>query len=292
MTRDLALTFAGGGNRAFYQYGLMSKWGERLLPRLAGIACCSAGGCVTVMWLTDRRVQAREIYQARTRGLTKNLQVSNVFRGKRMAPHGEVYRDIMLAMLRDGGLEAVRRQPWPVLVIVSGFANWLPSTVATIVGISAYQLEKALRPRLLHPTFGRRLSFRADVFDMRDCETPEQLTALILASSATPPFTPVGKFRGRRYLDGGMVDNAPAFVADGISGVKRNVVLLTRPYPQDLLGLQGSRLYIAPIEPVPCGRWDYTRPLDVELAVEAGEREATMHEPLLDAFLSNDDGPV
>lgn len=285
MNTDLGLTFAGGGNRAFYQYGLMSRWGPRLLPRIAGIATCSAGACVAVMWLTDRRAQAREIFQARTRGITKNLQFSNVFRGKRIAPHGEVYRDIMLAMLRDGGLEHVRRRPWPIYVIVSGFPAWLPSALATVVGIGAYQLEKALKPRLLHPTFGRALAFQPDVFDMRECETPEQLAALVLASSATPPFTPVGQFRGRHYLDGGMVDNAPAFVTDGIAGVTRNVVLLTRPYPADLLGVRGARLYVAPRVPVPCGRWDYTRPGDVELAVEAGEREAAEHQPLLDAFL-------
>jgi predicted acylesterase/phospholipase RssA len=290
VTRDLGLTFAGGGNRAFYQYGLMSRWGPRLLPRLAGIASCSAGACVTVMWLTGRRVQAREVFQARTRGLTRNIRFTNVFRGKRIAPHGEVYRDIMLAMLRDGGIDTVRQQPWPILVVVSGFPRWLPSALATVAGIGAYQLEKALRPRLLHPSFGRALRFRPDVFDMRDCETPEQLTALVMASSATPPFTPVGRFRGRRYLDGGMIDNAPAFAADAIPGVRRNVVLLTRPYAQEVIGARGTRLYIAPREPVPCGRWDYTRPLDVELAVESGEREAATHEPVLTEFLAA--GPV
>jgi hypothetical protein len=285
VTKDLGLTFAGGGNRAFYQYGLMSRWGPRLVPRLAGIASCSAGACVTVMWLTGRRAQAREIFQACTRGLTRNLQLGNVFRGKRIAPHGEVYRDILLAMLRDGGLDAVRRQPWPIYVIVAGFPRWMPSTLAAVMGIGAYQLEKALRPRLLHPTFGRALWFRPNVFDMRDCGTPEELTALVLASSATPPFTPVGDFQGRRYLDGGMVDNAPAFVTDGIPGVRGNVVLLTRPYAESLVGVRGTRLYVAPRQPVPCGRWDYTRPQDVELAVEAGEREAAEHEPALNAFL-------
>jgi hypothetical protein len=285
--RDLALTFAGGGNRAFYQYGLMMQWGARLEPRLAGVASCSAGACVAVMWITGRREPAREIFYARTKGLTRNLDLSNVFRGKRIAPHGEVYRDIMLAMLRDGGISAIQALPWPLLVVVSGFPRWLPPALATVIGISAYQLEKALRPRMLHPAFGRTLSFRPDVFDMRECASPEELTALVLASSATPPFTPVGTFRGRRYLDGGMVDNAPAFVADGIPGVTRNVVLLTRPYADGLLGVRGSRLYIAPRQPVPCGRWDYTRPETVDLAVDAGERDAVEHAPLLDAFLSN-----
>ena len=284
--RDLALTFAGGGNRAFYQYGLMTQWGPQLAPRLAGAASCSAGACVAVMWVTGHRERARTIFYERTQGLTRNLDFSNLFRGKRIAPHGEVYRDIMLAMLRDGGLDTVRALPWPLYVMVSGFPRWLPSVLATVVGISAYQLEKALRPRMVHPSFGRALSFRPDVFDMRACESPEELAALVLASSATPPFTPLGWFRGRHYLDGGMVDNAPAFVADAIPGVRRNIVLLTRPYPEGLLGVQGSRLYIAPRQPVPCGRWDYTRPETVDLAVDVGARDAAEHAPLLDAFLA------
>lgn len=284
--RDLALTFAGGGNRAFYQYGLMQAWGPRLLPRLAGIASCSAGACVAVMWLTGRRAAAREIFYARTRGLTRNIDLTRALRGQRIAPHGEVYRDILLAMSRDGGLERLRERPWPLLVLVSAFPRWLPSALATVVGISAYQLEKALRPRLLHPSFGRALAFRPDVFDMRDCETPEELTALVLASSATPPFTPVGRFRGRRYLDGGMVDNAPAFVGDTIPGVSRNLVLLTRPYPDEVIGRRGHRLYVAPLTPPPTDRWDYRRPEGVDETVELGEREARDHQAALDALLA------
>jgi predicted acylesterase/phospholipase RssA len=288
--RDLALTFAGGGNRAFYQLGLMNVWAPSLLPRLAGIASCSAGACVVMMWLTGRRAQAREIFQSRTRGLRRNIDPSNLLRGEPMAPHGRVYRDILLAMARDGGLEHLRAQPWPLLVSVSAFPRWIPAALATVVGISAYQLEKAMRPRLLHPTFGRALAFAPHVFDMRGCETPEELAALVLASSATPPFTPVGEFRGRKYLDGGMVDNAPAFVGDGLPGVRRNVVLLTRPYPGGLTGVRGARLYVAPSGPVPAGRWDYTRPQGVEEAVEMGEREAHLHVAELARFLDGEIG--
>jgi predicted acylesterase/phospholipase RssA len=46
ITRDIALTFAGGGNRAFYQLGLLNAWQETLLPRTAVVAACSAGACV------------------------------------------------------------------------------------------------------------------------------------------------------------------------------------------------------------------------------------------------------
>jgi predicted acylesterase/phospholipase RssA len=285
--RDLALTFAGGGNRAFYQLGVMHVWAPLVRGRLVGLASCSAGACVAVMWLTERRAEARAVFFERTRGLTRNVDVRRALRGQPIAPHGKVYLEIMLAMLRDGGLETLRAQPWPLLVTVSAFPRWLPAAVATVVGIGAYQLEKALRPRLLHPTFGKRLAFQPHVFDMRDCASPEECAALVLASSATPPFTPVGSFRGRKYLDGGMVDNAPAFAADTLPGARRNLVLLTRPYPDGLTGLHGPRFYMAPGAPVPAGRWDYTRPGAVDEAVDMGERDAEAQLPLLHAFLAS-----
>jgi len=53
-----------------------------------------------------------------------------------------------------------------------------------------------------------------------------------------------------------MIDNVPAFVVEGAPGVRRNLVLLTRPYDPATLGVHGPRLYVAPTRPVPVSRWD------------------------------------
>jgi predicted acylesterase/phospholipase RssA len=126
------------------------------------------------------------------------------------------------------------------------------------------------------------------VFDMRECTTPAELADLVLASSATPPFTPVGRYGGRRLLDGGMVDNVPAFVTDALPGVTRNLVLLTRPYPASLLGPKGTRFYVAPLRDVPVDRWDYTRPQALEDTVTMGEQDAPRHWQAVKRFLDGD----
>jgi predicted acylesterase/phospholipase RssA len=126
------------------------------------------------------------------------------------------------------------------------------------------------------------------VVDARTCESAEELTDLILASSATPPFTPVGRFRGQRLLDGGMIDNVPAFVADALPGVRRNLVLMTRPYHPSVVGVRGKRLYIAPTRETPISRWDYTSPELLDDTIRMGEREAEVHRPALDRFLGDD----
>lgn len=284
--RDIALTFAGGGNRAFYQLGLMNRWGERLWPRVGAVAACSAGACVVSILLSGRTDETSEFWKKRREGVTKNFDWSQLLRGQRPAPHGPIYRDTMVHAMLDGGLERLQKVPFPVLVLTAGFPSRLPAPLALGLGFGVYSLERKFRPLGLHPKATRRVGFQASAHDARGCKTPEELADLILASSATPPFTPVGLFRGERFLDGGLVDNAPAFLADDVPGIQKNIVLLTRPYPQEVTGEKGNRLYVAPIEPVPVERWDYTRPDLVDATVEMGERDAERFGSRVDQFLS------
>jgi predicted acylesterase/phospholipase RssA len=285
MARDLALTFAGGGNRAFYQLGLMNRWRERLLPRVALMATCSAGACVAALLLSEREAEASDFWKQRRDGITKNFEWRKLLRGKRPTPHEPIYRDTLLHAFAEGGLERVRSQPFPILVLTTAFPKPLPAVAAVILALCAYNVEKKFRKEMIHPTLGRRVGFKAMAFDARRCETAEELADLIIASSATPPFTSVGNFNNRRLLDGGIIDNVPAFLADEAAEVKRNLVLLTRPYPSHIIGKQGARLYIAPAKTLPVNRWDYTRPELIDATIEAGKRDADIYAQILEDFL-------
>lgn len=286
MKRDLALTFAGGGNRAFYQLGLMNRWQSRLLPRVGAIASCSAGAFVATLMLTGRHEKVRAYWLERRSGVLRNFDWGQALRGQSPAPHGPIYRDTLLFAYSDGGLEKVREQPFPIYVVASAFPRRLPAAAAAGLGIVAYQLEKALRRGMVHPSWGRALGFAPVVVDARSCETKEELANLVLASSATPPFTPIGSFRGQSLLDGGLIDNVPAFAAESFTDARANIVLLTRPYPQAALATRDSRIYIAPTEPVPVERWDYTRPHLLDETIAMGEREADLYASTLDEVLS------
>lgn len=285
-TRDLVLTFAGGGNRSFYQLGLLSRWHERLFPRTAAVAACSAGACVITTFLSGRRDEARDYWMSRTRGIRRNFEWGRLLRGQRPAPQGEIYRDTLLVTFAGDAIARIRAQPFPIYVLASAFPVLLPRAFAVALGLGAYSLERSVR-RAPHPVTPRYLGFRPVAVDARRCETPDELTALILASSATPPFTPVGSFRGQALLDGGMVDNAPAFLAEERHPeAGRSIVFMSRPYHPSVMGIQGRRLYVAPTVPTPIGRWDYTRPQLLDDTVAMGEREAVVHTPLLDRFLA------
>lgn len=185
----------------------------------------------------------------------------------------------------DGGLERIREQSFPIYVLAAEFPWMLPRTVSVALGIGLYSLERSVR-RAPHPMLPRIVvGFTPVVVDARECETAEELASLILASSATPPFTPIGDFRGLKLLDGGMVDNAPASIAERHPEVARSIVVLARQYHPSVLGVQGGRLYVAPTTTPPIGRWDYTKPHLLDETVAMGEREADLHRAALDAYL-------
>ncbi|MGE0324198.1 MAG: patatin-like phospholipase family protein [Polyangiaceae bacterium] len=286
MQRDLGLTLAGGGNRAFYQVGLLRRFHEEIEPRLGSVASCSAGACVAVLHFSRRADAAHEFWRVRRSHVTKNFDWSRLLRGRRPTPHASVYRDTVEFAMRDGGLERLRSLPFPIWVLTARLPRRLPVALALPLGLLAYNLEKRIAPERVHPKLSSRVGFRAAMYDARSCESPEQLADLILASSATPPFTPIGRHCGSRLLDGGLVDNAPAFINEEQAGLRRQLVLLTRAYPERALGWQGERLYLSPTKPVPIGRWDYTRPELLARTIEQGEAEAEIHAPLVRDFLA------
>jgi predicted acylesterase/phospholipase RssA len=284
--RDLALTFAGGGNRAFYQAGLLNRWATRVLPRVRVVAACSAGACVATLELAGRRADTSAFWKQRRDGLTRNFEWGKLLSAERPAPHAAVYRDTMIFAMQNGGLERLRAQPFPILVLTAAWPGWMPTVAAVLLGLSAYNLEKYLVPTRVHPRLGRRVGFEPVVADARACSTAEELADLVLASSASPPFTPVGRVANRRVLDGGLIDNAPAFVAEQVDGVRRHLIMLTRPYPASVYGRHGQRLYVGPTRHTPVTRWDYTRPDLVDATIEMGERESWLYDAALDELLS------
>ena len=285
MARDLALTLAGGGNRALVQVGLLRRWWPLLEPRIAAVSTCSAGASMAVSLLSGREREATAYWLGRRAGVTRNVRWRRLLSGERPTPHTPIYRDTLRFALAGGGLERLRALPFPVFVLTAVPPRWLPVSVAAVLGMSAYSLERQMRAGHLHPSSGRRLGFRPKVNDLRECADAEEVIDLVLASSATPPFTPIGRHAGKALLDGGLVDNAPAFMGDDTPGVRRHLVLLTRPYPAGSVGHRGNRWYFCPSEAPPISRWEYTRPDLAMATIALGDRDAVRHELRLREFL-------
>jgi predicted acylesterase/phospholipase RssA len=285
MRRDRAVTFAGGGSRTFYQLGLWMKWGAALEPRLSAVAGCSAGACSATVIFSGRVEETVEFWKVRRRHIDRNFEWERLLAGRNPLPQYPVYRDTLLFAYARGGLDRIRALPFPLLVNVARFPARLSQSVGVALGLAAYVLERRLRPDNVHSTFTKRVGFESFAVDARECESPEELADLVLASSATPPITPIGRFRDGTYLDGGFVDNAPAELAEGCAGVDRNLVLLTRHYAGAPESGSEARVYVAPSEPIPVKKWDYAREDLVTRTFDLGVRDGARRADEVARFL-------
>ena len=68
--------------------------------------------------------------------------------------------------------------------------------------------------------------------------------------------------------------------------MRRNLVLLTRPYPDGVTGEHGTRLYLQPSAPIPIERWDYTERAGVEETLALGRADAARYRDQLQRWLS------
>lgn len=250
------------------------------------MSTCSAGASMAITFLSGRAEATHAYWLSRRAEVTRNFTWSRLLRGRRPTPHFPIYRDTTLFALAEGGFERIRALPFPVWILMAELPHHAPVGLAVTLGFGAYTLEKHRDPGKLHPVSGRRLGFRPLLRDARACATPEELTSLVLASSATPPFLPVPTVEGHRVADGGMVDNAPAFAAELDPAVRQTLVLLTRYYPPERVGLRGHRWYLAPGRRVEISRWEYTRPDLVADTLALGREEAERWDSRLDAWLA------
>lgn len=286
---NLGLCLAGGGNRAFWQIGMLEVLGPEILPRVRAISGASAGSAAAVFFAAGVGDRARDVFAELRADIETNFDVRQLARRQPPMPHQRVYREVLARGIGDAGFSRIRELPFPIRILAAEPPPRLRVPLGLFAGLAAYQIEKIARPNALHPTVAPRLGFRAHVHDARDCESLDALIALVLASSSTPPITRLGSYGGANLIDGSLIDNAPAFAADEVEGVEKTLVLLTRAYPSHAVGRRGNRLYVPPSELPPAERWDYRRVAPIDETIELGHRDAARHRESILRFL---DEPV
>lgn len=284
----LGITFAGGGTKSFYQVGLMSRWRELLLPHVRLLAACSAGSFAASLVLSERENDVEQYWQEKYAGKIKNFDWQRLFAGQRPTRHEDVYRDLLLHALADGGFERIRSQPFPILILTTAFPAGMPSLIAVSLGLLAYNLRSIKRTRKFQPAYNRMVGIKPLVFDARKCSSALELCNLIIASSATPPFTATGRSGKKCLLDGGIINHVPAFLSDNLPELTHHLVLLTSKNSEDYEPLAGKWLFLAPSKQVNIKTWDFSRPDLIKAVVAQGESDADFYYPRLNEFLFED----
>jgi len=262
-----SVVFAGGGNRCLWQAGFYQTVAEALDIAPARAAAASAGAAVAVVLFAGRFDAALAHFKRATAANPRNVHWANLFNGTPIFPHATMYRRALLAVIDDRALATLHAGP-DLRVPITRTPRWLGARTGFAVAGLADVVEHALGPPV-HPRLAPWLGFRADYATVRECRTPEALADLVLASSCTPPFTPLLQHRGNPALDGGIADNVPVSAWGDAPGP--TLVLLARRYRR--LPAHASRVYVQPSADVPVSSWDYTNPAGLQAAYDLGRRD-------------------
>ncbi len=262
-----SVVLAGGGSRCFWHAGFWREAQGPLALAPRQIAAVSAAGAIACAISAGIGEDAMRLFQAATRANPRNVYPRNVFGTDPVFPHERMYRKAVLALFDRATLAKVHAGP-DIRMLLGHMPGWLGPRTGALVAAAAYNFDKRIRG-LVHPTTPSAMGFRPEVVSVRECGTPAHLADLILASSCSPPMTPLLTWKGRYVLDGGVVDNVPVCALDDAPG--ETLVMLTRRYPA--LPVIPGRTYVQPSAKIAVSAWDYTSAEGLQAAYDLGRRD-------------------
>lgn len=264
-----SVVFAGGGSRCVWQVGFWEAIEPVFNLNPDVVTGVSAGATMACIILSGRAGFALEYMKRATANNEKNFYPENVIKKEELFPHPAIYRKAILATMDKAAMDKLASGP-ELRVVLARPPRYTGPRSAVLLGFLCYVVEKYTKEPL-HPQLASKAGFRADIVSTRECQTPDEVADLLLASSCTPPILPVMYRNSLPVLDGGLVDNIPVCALKEDDGPA--LVLLTRRYPLEKLPEAGDRLYVQPSETIPIYKWDYTNPAGLQKAYDLGRKD-------------------
>lgn len=267
------LVLAGGGNRCWWQAGVLSTLlgeGAVLPQELIGT---SAGAAIAAGAMSGGLHAAIEACRALYAGNAAVFRWRPLLSGRVEFAHQRIYPAWISAFVHGESFRRLRQGSPRLLVAVSRASPLLGLPASVSLGTLAYVLDNKLW-HSLHPRLPRRLGLRLEFFALNDCATAAEAAQLLCAAAAPPPIMPAQQLAGRPAFDGGYTDNAP-MPHRPPAEQSRSLTLLTRHYPRrPAIFRQGPRWYWQPSRPIPVSTWDCTYRTSVDAAFALGARDA------------------
>lgn len=266
------LVFAGGGNRCWWQAGVMSHLLDRGWRLPATLIGTSAGAAIATSLLT---CSARDALIACKRLYGQNNQLfdwRSLAQLKLKFAHQHIYPAWIESFTSDLHLERLRAAPSDLIVAITRPARALGLAGSLLVGSFAYLLDKKLA-HSIHPRLPRYLGLRQEFLSLKAAADGQSARTLLQAVAAAAPFMLAQRIGSEWGFDGGYADNAP--IPPQTSEQKaKTLVLLTRHYP-DLPPIfeWNERCYWQPSQKVPVSTWDCRPNTSVDAAFELGFRD-------------------
>lgn len=222
------LIFAGGGNRCWWQAGVISHllaqhW--RLPTQLVGT---SGGAAVAATFLTTGPQAALASCRRLYAGQARMFEWRGLLHGRLHYAHRHIYPAWLASFVDEKHFEALRQAPQRLRVAITRPARILGTRGSVAVATAAYLADKFLHGPL-HPRLPRLLGLRQELHDLHACTHAEEARTLLAAAGAALPFIPAQRVNGTCAFDGGYTDNAP-LPTQSTDEKTRTLVLLTRHY--------------------------------------------------------------
>lgn len=264
------VVFAGGGNRCFWQAGFWSTAASSLDLKPSGVVSVSAGSAIACALFAGTFEHGFAGFKQAIADNARNLYPLNLLQKRPVFPHGKLYRNAILASIDASALAKLHHGP-EIFVLMSCPPRWAFGRMALLLGAVAAGLD-ACQSQTVHSAMGRHVGFKPLYSSVRDCQTPNELADLIVASSCVPPLTPQARRNGVTIFDGGLVSNVP--VEGVLHRDGQTLVLLTRRFAE--VPRVAGFTYVQPSQPIPAGTWDYTNDVALQATFDLGRRDGEL----------------
>ena len=269
------LVLAGGGNRCWWQAGLIQTLTQHGWTLPSKIIATSAGAAIATSFLTNKTDAALTACKQLYADNTQIFDWKALLRLKVKFAHQHIYPAWISSLISDTDFPVLQQATSRLSVAITQPARLLGLRGSLIAGSVAYMLDKKIA-HSIHPKIPGCLGLRQAFFNLNDCTSAPAARDLLAAAAAAAPFMRAQKVNGSWGIDGGYTDNAP-IPEQTTAEAARTLVLLTRYYPD--LPQQFSyeqRQYWQPSQKIPVSTWDCRPSTTVDLAYQLGLTDANL----------------
>jgi predicted acylesterase/phospholipase RssA len=266
------IVFAGGGNRCWWQAGLIESLSQHACWQARCFIGASAGASIATAFATGRIQESLEAAVARFNATPRNIEWRDLLKGKRPFMLPRIYPDWISTFLDSADLNKLKRAKLKVEVVITRPIRYLPLTLSTLMALALYASEKFWLKNF-HARLPHHLGFRAEYLNLAHSADLDEARTWLLASAAAVPITPTHRVKDRAALDGGFYDSVP--LPTDRADDQKTLILLTRHRPNlPQIFSHQRRVYLQPAKAVAAINMDCTNGTNVMMTYEQGRREA------------------
>jgi len=265
------IVFAGGGNRCWWQAGVVEELSAHPCWQAKQLIGVSAGAGIATAFATGKLQNALAAAVERFNATPRNIEWRDFFKGRRPFVLPRIYPDWINSFLGHQDFQALRQGALKIDVVITRPLRYIPTAVSTILALALYSTEKFWL-KGFHSRIPHALGLRAEYLNLTDSNSLNEARTMLLASAAAVPITPTHLVNGRAALDGGFYDSVP--LPQNRSEDASTLVLLTRHRPDlpTIFECQ-NRTYLQPQKHVAATNMDCTSGANVRSTYYQGRDE-------------------